>query len=138
MKYPRSPNDLVGGLVYFARMCDKIRLNAAGELPAEYQPNRGKGMDARLCRFLHVAYPDVEAQVREGRSDEEVLAWCAKHGHAPDEVDVQIFNGFATKRGWRDDVTEHLERQKKESGLAGRSDIQTMFELFDVEEKRRP
>jgi hypothetical protein len=116
---------------------DKIRLHDAGELPPEYHPNLGNGMDQRICRFLHVAYPDVQKQVRGGRSDEEVLSWCLKNGHAIDEVDIQVWNAFAVKRGWRDDRTEHLERQKQESGLAGRMDIQTMFELFEVEEKRR-
>lgn len=138
MKYPRSPFDLVGGLVYFARMLDKIRLQDAGELPPEYQPNLGKGMDARICRFLHVDYAAVQTQVRAGKNDEEVMAWCAKNGHPLDDVDLLVFNAFATKRGLRDEVTENLERQKKESGLAQRADIHTMFELFDVEEKRRP
>ena len=31
--FPRSAYDRVGGLVYFARMLDKIRLFAAGKLP---------------------------------------------------------------------------------------------------------
>ena len=33
----RSPYEPVGGLVYFARMIDKIRLHAAGLLPSEYE-----------------------------------------------------------------------------------------------------
>jgi hypothetical protein len=37
----RGPYETVGGLVYFARMIDKIRLHAAGLLPSEYQPLLG-------------------------------------------------------------------------------------------------
>ena len=36
----RSPFDQVGGIVYFGRMLDKIRLNAAGNLP-EAWPAKG-------------------------------------------------------------------------------------------------
>lgn len=37
----RSPYAKVGRLVYFGRMLDKIRLYAAGQLPAEYVANLG-------------------------------------------------------------------------------------------------
>jgi len=38
MKIPelRSPYEKVGGIVYFGRMIDKIRLHEAGQLPPEY------------------------------------------------------------------------------------------------------
>ena len=37
----RSPADLVGGVVYFGRMIDKLRLHHAGQLPADYVTNLG-------------------------------------------------------------------------------------------------
>src|SRR4051812_49117116 len=40
----RSPSDQVNGLVYFGRMLDKIRLAAAGSLPAGWQDARGPAM----------------------------------------------------------------------------------------------
>lgn len=49
----------MGGLVYFGRMLDKIRLLAEGSLPEDYHPNLGKGFDGACCRFLRVAYEDV-------------------------------------------------------------------------------
>ena len=52
----RSPSAVVDGLVYFGRMLDKIRLHAAGQLPAAYQANLGDAqtyvLDGRCCRFL--------------------------------------------------------------------------------------
>ena len=36
---PRSPYDMVGGVIYFARMLDKIRLHASGLLPEAYHTN---------------------------------------------------------------------------------------------------
>ena len=40
------------------------------------------------------------------------------------------------KRGWNDEITKFLVRRKKESGMAGRSEIRTMFEYIDVDEGR--
>ena len=40
----RSPSEKVGGLFYFRRMLDKIRLHAKGELPSDYHANLGKGL----------------------------------------------------------------------------------------------
>ena len=40
-RYPKSPNELTGGMRYFGRMLDKIRLHACNELPEEYHKNLG-------------------------------------------------------------------------------------------------
>ena len=52
----RSPFVKVGGLVHFARMLDKIRAHAKGELPADYQANLGREFDASCVTFLRVDY----------------------------------------------------------------------------------
>ena len=136
MKVPnlRSPGAKVGGLVYFGRMLDKIRLNAVGQLPDEYVKNLGGGFDERMLNFLHAAYGDVVLETLTGKSDEEILAWCFAQGRVPHEEEIEIWNGFMTKRGWRDEATEILERRKKEGGFENRHDIQTMFEYIDADE----
>ena len=65
-----------GSMFYFARMCSKIRLHAAGKLPADYFDMLGQGFDGRTCRYLEVDYAAVKDQVLSGKTDEEVLAWC--------------------------------------------------------------
>src|ERR1700729_4124246 len=56
----RSPYAKVGRLVYFGRMLDKIRLHAAGRLPADYIENLGDKnpgvFDTRCCRFVRASY----------------------------------------------------------------------------------
>ena len=42
------------------------------------------------------------------------------------------------KRGWNDEVSEILERRKKEAGMTDRSDIQTAFQFIDADEGRLP
>lgn len=129
----RQSAEMVCGLVFFGRMLDKIRLHAAGRLPADY--NRGTGMDARVCRFLHVAYGDVVEQVRAGGTDEQILEWCYRHGRRPTEEEFLVFNAFLSKRGWRDETTADLETMKRDRGFAGRDDIQTFFDFHKADEE---
>ncbi len=136
MKHPRSPYDQVGGIVYLGRMLDKIRLQAADELPADCVENLGKGFDKRCASFLRVSYDDLAAEVRSGLSDEEVLDWCYVHGQQPDEEQIEIWNEFMRKRGWNDAGTETLIMRKKQSGLEHRDDIVTMFGYIDADEGR--
>jgi hypothetical protein len=51
---PRSAYDLTGGIVYFGRMLDKIRLHAADRLREDFHANLGVSFDGRCSRFLGV------------------------------------------------------------------------------------
>jgi gluconokinase len=133
---PVSPYETCHGLVYFSRMIDKIRLHAAGKLGADYVPNLGKGFDLRCCSLLGVEYASLAAAVGATLSDEEAWSWVAKNGQAPSEEQIEVWNGFMTRRGWKDDLAEILERRKKESGFAKRPEIQTMFDYIDADEGR--
>lgn len=117
------------------RMLDKARLRAAGRLADDY--NLGKGLDARLCRLLGLAYEDIAAKAREEADDAVVLQWCYTNGRRPSEDEIQYFNMFMTKRGWRDERSETLKASKEKRGWAGRDDIQTTFDLQDAEEGRK-
>ena len=138
--YPRSAYDLTSGLCYFARMCDKMRLHAAGKLPEDYHNNLGKGFDDRMARYLNVDYAKLRDRVLEGGTDEEILEWCYTNGLRLNDMHLQVWNTFARKRGWRDDDggTEFLAKFKASSNLSDRDDIQTMFDYYDVDEKRKP
>jgi hypothetical protein len=121
----RHSAEQVGGIVFFGRTLDKIRLHARGKLPADY--NRGIGFDGRVCRFLHIEYPALVERVLVGGNDEEILAWCFDHGRKPNEEEIFIFNAFLTKRGWNDDSSAELVKMKSQRGFASRPDIQTFF-----------
>ncbi len=136
MSYPRSPYDKVGGIVYFGRMIDKVRLMATDDLPADLQQNLGTGFDERCVRFLQVSYDDLAGVVRGGASDDAALAWCFEHGRKPEEDEIEIWNEFMRKRGWDDVASEIVVRRKAESGLEARDDIQTMFAYIDADEGR--
>jgi gluconokinase len=135
----RSPSNQIHGLVYFGRMLDKIRLAAAGKLPEGWQPMRGiaKGsFDQRCCEFLHLDYAALEAETRKGdKSDEELLAWAYAHGRQPSETEIEVWNAFMLKRGWRDAGTQRLHERLAEIGLPPGT-VLTMFEFIDVDEGR--
>ena len=136
MKIPCSPYDTTHGLVYFPRMVEKISLHAAGELGPDYVPNLGKGFDLRCCSLLGVNYVELAAAVSAGLSDDEAWNWVAQHGKTPTEEQIEVWNGYMTRRGWNDDLVEILTRRKKESGFEGRHEIKTMFDYIDADEGR--
>ena len=136
----RSPSDQVGGLVYFGRMLDKIRLYASGKLPEGWHAARGTTMtgsfDSRCCQFLKIDYAALEAETLKGdKSDEELLEWAFQNGRTPDEQEIEVWNGFMTKRGWRDAGTQRLNERLAEIGLPPGT-VQTMFEFIDLDEGR--
>jgi len=134
----RSPFVQVGGLVYFARMLDKIRAHAKGELPPDYHPNLRKGFDEKCVTFLRIKYDQLVERVKQGGRDEAILQWCFKIGRRPSEDEIYVWNEFMRKRGWNDEVSETLKRRKQEAGMADRSDIQTAFQFIDADEGRLP
>lgn len=132
----RTPSEKTGGLFYFGRMLDKIRLHAQGELPSDYLANLGKGFDEKCVKFLRVDYDALVERVKQGGTDEEILEWCFTAGRRPPEDDIYIWNEFMRKRGWNDEVSEILQRRKADAGMTGRADIQTSFQFIDADEGR--
>jgi hypothetical protein len=85
-----------------------------------------------------IEFDNLRARVLAGGTDEELFAWCQSDGRRLTAHDFLIWNGFAPKRGWRDDATEGLERAKVTAGLAHRTDLTTFFDFFEVDEGRAP
>jgi hypothetical protein len=49
-----------------------------------------------------------------------------------------VWNGFASKLGWRDFATPTLEQAKKKAGISDRGDIATIPDFIDFDEDRFP
>jgi Domain of unknown function (DUF5069) len=137
-KYPKSPKEMTNGMMYFPRMLDKIRMHARGELPEDYLKNFGapKTADAACCNLLRVHHRELCERVKQGGSDEEILEWCFENGRRLNEGDMMIWNGFASKLGWKDFATPILDEAKQKNGIADRTDIQTVPDLIDFDEGR--
>ena len=128
------------GLIYFARMLDKVRLHAEGKLASGYfvGVEDPTFFDARCTRFLGVNYDELAKRTLQGGSDEEILEWCFAKGRRPGEEEIAIWNAFLVKRGWRDEGSSDLAEAKKRNGWENRYDIQTWIDLHDAEEGRKP
>ena len=72
-----------------------------------------------------------------GATDEDAWTWCVTHGHLPTEEQIKVWNAFMTKGGWRDELTERLQRRLREGGYEDRTDVQTMFDYMDLDEGRK-
>ena len=133
----RSPYDLVGGLVHFGRMIDKIRLHAAGRLPADYHHALGNGHDRVFCGFLQVDYALLRAHVlaHPDATDDALLEWTYQHGRRLLPVDLTVINGFLSKRGWRDQSAANLPKWLEKSGLTAEA-AQTNFDYIELDEGR--
>ena len=64
-----------------------------------------------------------------------MLAWAFANGRKPSDEEVEIWNAFMTKRGWRDAGTQRLNERLTEIGLPPGT-VQTMFEFIDLDEGR--
>src|ERR1700758_4989991 len=132
MIYPKSPKEMTRGMMYFPRMLDKIRLHLRGELHEDYQENFGASdaADGVCCNFLRVHHRDLIERVRKGGTDEEILEWCFEKGRRLNGGDLFVWNGFASKLGWRDFATPTLEGAKRKYGITERTDIVPIPDLI--------
>lgn len=136
LRFPVSPREQVGGLVYVARMFDKIRLHAAGALDEAYHAQLGQGFDGEVCTLLGLSYEAIRARVLEGGSDEEILDWAFQEGFQPSAAQAHVWNAYMSKWGWRDEGAPRLLARKAASGLADREEIQCFFDYLDADEGR--
>lgn len=135
-RYPCSPRLETDGVIYFPRLCDKIRLMRDGGLPEDYHANLGQGMDLWTCQFLGVGYDDLAEVVRQGADDSEALAWARENGRVREEHEFAWWSAYMRTRGFRDDLSERLASRIEESGFGGRTDILSFMDYIDADESR--
>ena len=129
---------MCGGLMYFPRMIDKIRMHGCGNLPTDYHENFGKqhGGDGMLCNFLRIEHAKLCELVATGGTDEQILEWCYANGRRLNEGDIMVWNAFISKLGWNDFATTFLDDIKQQHGIAHRAEIATFPDLIDLDEGR--
>ena len=74
--------------------------------------------------------------VNEGLTDDAILQSCFGMGHRPSEGEIHMWNEFMRKRGWNDELSGTLEKQKKKQAMLSRSEIQTVFQFIDADSGR--
>jgi len=120
-------------------MLSKIRLHAKGELPQEYVDFIGDKplvFDWRCVLFLGIEYPALVERTLAGGTDEEILEWAFQNGKRPTEQEIEVWNGFMTKRGWKDAASDRLRIRCEEAAFGPERGIETMFQFIDADEDR--
>jgi hypothetical protein len=131
-EYPRSPRELLGGLVHLARMIDKARAREAG-INGEYIfpcP-----LDKALLEFLEVTEQDF-AYAAKSRTDELILDWLAVHARPRSKKQMELWNKQLVARGPDDDAKWAYFKKTREAIDPSRTDIVTWIDLLDLEERR--
>ena len=135
--YPRSPRESMDGWMYLPRYVDKIRLQLAGKLHADYQANLGKGFDGMWLKVAGVTHEQFIEVVKSAITDGQVCDWVRQN----------VKRTPADKAAHREDVlsrplasdpaaVERFKMRKAEAGIAHRDDINCFVDCIDADEKR--
>jgi hypothetical protein len=141
MKIPVSPFDTIGGISYLPRLLNKIRLYQNGELNPDYISNLGDKFDAKCCDFLDTSYSDLQNLCRRGFNNEQILQEIIHHRGPIRPIEVEMWNDFARKRGWRDGEGADLRLKDYTSNIdapdSEKAKIEAFFDYIELDEGRK-
>ena len=130
---PRSPNDMLAGIVSLARMIDKTQADTEGTL-GEYDVDCPH--DKPVLAFLGVDYATFKAKLKELNFDTaKVEAWAKPLVDKHSAAEIAAFN--ESRRAWGPDGHSQQYFDKMKADVApNRADVTTWFKLLDLDEKR--
>jgi hypothetical protein len=130
---PRSPNDMLAGIVSLPRMIDKTQADAEGTL-GEYDVDCPH--DKPVLAFLGVDYPAFKAKLKALNYDTaKVEAWARPLVDKHSAAEISAFN--ESRRDWKPDAHSQDYFDKMKADVApNRADVTTWFKLLDLDEKR--
>jgi hypothetical protein len=135
--HPRSPRETLCGWVHLPRFLDKIRLQLAGRLHADYRDNFTKGFDGRWLAAAGVDAVAFIEMVKGTLTDGEVADWVRQHAHKT-EAERQAFAAWVLNYPPADDAAgqDRLRQRKEQAGLGHRDDVRTFVDFIDADEGR--
>ena len=139
--YPRSPRETMAGWIYLPRLIDKIRLNLAGQLHEDYQPNFiQRGFDAKWFETTGVDPDEFTALIAGCDTDVQVADWvCHNVNDRLDPAAQSAFNNAVGNYGSDkadEDLRARLAERKAAAGMGDRNDIQCFVDFIDADEGR--
>ena len=96
------------GWMHLPRYIDKIRLQLAGKLHADYQNNLGKGFDGKWLELSGVKHEEFVELVGNSMTDGEIADWVSKNVSAPESAKDALREHMLNYP--RSDDTEMIER----------------------------
>lgn len=135
--YPRSPRETMCGWMHLPRYIDKIRLHLAGKLPPDYQPNFGKGFDARWLEAAGLTHEQFVDVVKNTTTDGEVCDWVRQNVKKSDADRRAHAEGMLNYPKPGDQaMLDRLKQRKEAAGLTHRDDLKNFVDFIDADEKR--
>jgi hypothetical protein len=130
---PRSPNDMLAGIVSLPRMIDKTQADSEGTL-GEYDVNCPH--DKPVLEFLGVTWDAFKAKLKELNFDTaKVEAWAKPLVDKHSKAEIDAFN--ESRRNWKPDAHSQQYFDTLKAQVApNRSDVTTWFTVLDLDEKR--
>lgn len=129
--FPRSPYDMLAGIVMLPRTIDKCRATISGT-NGEY--HYGCPMDVPVLKFLKVSEEEFMKNVKDLKVDDAVEKWVKGKLAAKNKKDIGRFNNEMRHMRPKDESSRKwLESEKKK---LERNDYFTYFDNLDADEKR--
>ncbi len=138
LRQGRSPR------LFWTHARQKIRLHAAGRLPAEYVANLGDAQpavfDTRCCRFLGVnSTPTSLPAPCKAAAMREILAWAHARGTPRTDEDCENLERLHDKNAaGAAPARPRLPPAHRRIQLSETKPIQTFFGFIDFDEDRDP
>jgi len=136
--FPRSPRETMDGWSHLPRYIDKIRLQLAGKLHADYQPNFGtRGFDKAWLDAAGVAHEQMVAVVKNSITDGQVCDWVRTNvKKAASEKAAMLARMLDYPRADDAEGIARLKMRKEQAGIAHRDEIRNFVDFIDADEKR--
>lgn len=127
---PRSPRVMLGGFVHLPRLLDKARATAAGK-NGEYKYNCP--LDHHFFAFTAIGHEEFMAEVRQGRSDSEMIAWVRDHTKRL-PCEVAAFSAWLSRHAPGGAPGHEWFGESIKAGAPDRDDVPGFFDLLDLDD----
>ena len=125
------------GWHYLPRYIDKIRLQLAGKLHADYQENLGLAFDGFWLKTAGLTHEQFVAVVKNSVTDGEVCDWVRQNVKRTQAEKDAHWNGVLSRPLAGDETAQaRLKMRKEQAGLSHRDDIKCFVDMLDADEKR--
>jgi len=132
-EFPRSPFDMMAGIVMLPRTLDKCKAYNASTL-GEYHYNCP--LDQPMLAFLGISDKEFAEKVKENPEDEAIEVWAKERLSGKSKEEIEKFNN-QMRHSHPDDEEDKqwIEDEKKRLGKE-RETYYTWFDNIDADEGR--
>ncbi|MBI2105993.1 DUF5069 domain-containing protein [Candidatus Woesearchaeota archaeon] len=129
--YPRSPFEMMAGIVMLPRTIDKTKAFNANKL-GEYHYNCP--LDQAVFEFLSISSEEFARKVADLETDEKIEKWISSIMKDKTKAEKHQFNNYM--RHSKPETPNKIKWMENEKKKIGRNDYFSYFDNIDADEKR--